>query len=141
MRTPSPRDACSFPSAPRICAAFPAAAQATFPDADGVIAFARGGDLWAVRADGSGLRQLADEPGTESSAAWSPDGTALAYVREAGGNTDVWTLRVGDRPLEIEPRRSPRPTPTSSTRPGRPTAAASSARAGSSRPIGRPTAI
>jgi TolB protein len=37
------------------------------------------GDLYAVRADGSGLRRLTRTPWSEATPAWSPDGSRLAY--------------------------------------------------------------
>lgn len=37
-------------------------------------------DLWLMGADGSGPAQLTDSDGAEGMAAWSPDGTRLAFV-------------------------------------------------------------
>jgi Tol biopolymer transport system component len=36
-------------------------------------------DIWVVNADGSGLRQLTGEPGSDNYPAWSPEGTAIVY--------------------------------------------------------------
>jgi Tol biopolymer transport system component len=57
-------------------------------------------DLFSVRTDGSGARQLTDTPGVdELSPAWSPDGSRLAFSRyENGlehGSGDLWTSGAG----------------------------------------------
>ena len=49
----------------------------------GVIAFERGGQLFAVRPDGRGLRQLTGRGGRAPT--WSPHGTQLAFVRGRAG--------------------------------------------------------
>jgi Tol biopolymer transport system component len=61
-------------------------AQATFKGKNGLLAFqAQVGDhvqLFTARPDGSGLRQLTNWSDSDSGyAAWSPDGTKLAFVR------------------------------------------------------------
>lgn len=45
----------------------------------GVIAFARKGQLWTVKPDGGGLRQLTRQGGTRP--AFSPHGTKIAFLR------------------------------------------------------------
>jgi Tol biopolymer transport system component len=42
------------------------------------------GDVYAVRADGSHLRQLTSNPAPEQGATWAPDGKSIAYVRATG---------------------------------------------------------
>jgi Tol biopolymer transport system component len=37
------------------------------------------GDIYVVRSDGSGLRQLTDDPATDQFPQWSPDGTTIVY--------------------------------------------------------------
>src|SRR3954467_14058894 len=60
-------------------------ASASFPGANGVIAFARNrhgsGHLFTINADGTGERQLTFGSASDSQPAWSPDGTRLAFVR------------------------------------------------------------
>lgn len=45
----------------------------------GVIAFARGGQLWSARPDGGGLRRLTGKGGTRP--AYSPHGSKIAFLR------------------------------------------------------------
>jgi len=55
----------------------------------GTIAFTRvtkthgkdSGDIYAIRSDGTGLRRLAASRKDERQAAWSPDGSRIAYLR------------------------------------------------------------
>jgi TolB protein len=56
----------------------------------GELAFVRGGDVYTVRADGSGLVRLTRTRARESTPAWSPDGAQLVFVRERPGNADVY---------------------------------------------------
>ena len=55
-------------------------------DLSGWIAFGsdRDGDydIWAVRADGTGLTQLVNMPGSQLDPAWSPDSRKIAYTTE-----------------------------------------------------------
>jgi Tol biopolymer transport system component len=58
---------------------------------NGKIAFTRlqGGnyEICAANADGSGQANLTNSPGDDTGAAWSPDGTRLAFVSNRGQNT------------------------------------------------------
>ena len=45
-------------------------------------------DIWAVRPDGTGLRQLTNMPGSEFTPQWSPDSTRIAY--DTAGDAQLW---------------------------------------------------
>jgi Tol biopolymer transport system component len=62
-------------------------ANGAYPGKNGVIVFARSGDLWTIRPDGSGLARLTRTAAKEANPAWSPDGTRLAY--DSGGSIFV----------------------------------------------------
>jgi Tol biopolymer transport system component len=61
-----------------------------------VFASKRGGssDLYVMNGDGSGLRRLTRTPTEERPTGWSPDGTAIAFVRqrEPGGGGDLYVI-------------------------------------------------
>jgi Tol biopolymer transport system component len=59
------------------------------------IAFVRGGHLFSVRADGSGLRQLTSGSALDSKPVVSPDGRLVVFERRtaAGAPADLYTVR------------------------------------------------
>jgi TolB protein len=81
-----------------VAAALGAAAPAAAPPA-GELAFERGGDLFAVRADGSGLRRLTSGPARDYSPAWSPDGRRLAFVSYRDGDAEIYVADARGRIL------------------------------------------
>lgn len=44
------------------------------------IAFARDGDIWRVRPDGTGDRRLTSGPSTDTGPIWSPDGKRILFI-------------------------------------------------------------
>jgi Tol biopolymer transport system component len=53
-------------------------------------------DIYRVNADGSGLAQLTDSPGGGFGAAWSPDGSQIAFSSSGAGNepySDVYVMK------------------------------------------------
>jgi TolB protein len=58
------------------------------PLKNGKIAFVRGGDLWLIGPDGSGLTRLTKTAAKENKPGWSPDSKKIAFVR--GG--DLWLI-------------------------------------------------
>ncbi len=72
----------------------PADAEPAFsPDGD-TIAFARGGDLFTIRPDGTGERQLTSGPEVDSRPLFSRDGRTIVFQRSAtvGGPRDLYTV-------------------------------------------------
>ena len=57
----------------------PASAHATFPGANGKIAFERSGDIWTMNADGSGQVNLTNTSAPEHDPNWSPDGSKIVF--------------------------------------------------------------
>jgi hypothetical protein len=51
-------------------------------------------DLYVVKADGTGLRQLTADPGIEGLPAWSPDSQWVAYLANANGQWGIWVIRA-----------------------------------------------
>lgn len=60
------------------------------------IAFAsdRSGELeiWVVRPDGSGLKQITSGPGSKTWPAWSPDGKKILYTGSHEGRQGLWLV-------------------------------------------------
>ncbi len=62
------------------------------------VAFASGGDLWAVPVAGGDARLLVSNAANESQPEYSPDGKTLAFVSDRTGGGDIYllTLATGD---------------------------------------------
>ena len=72
----------------------PADAEPSFSPDGRTIAFARGGDLFSVRPDGSGQRQLTSGPEVDSAPRISPNGRYVVFERRsaAGAAADLYTV-------------------------------------------------
>jgi serine/threonine protein kinase/Tol biopolymer transport system component len=53
-------------------------------------------DLFVVRTDGSGLRQLTEDAFKDRHPFWSPDGRRLLYYSNRAGKYEAWVLRLDD---------------------------------------------
>jgi dipeptidyl aminopeptidase/acylaminoacyl peptidase len=75
----------------------PADAEPAFSPDGATIAFARGGDLFTIRPDGTGERQLTSGPEVDSRPLFSRNGRTLVFQRSAtaGAARDLYT--VGSR--------------------------------------------
>jgi TolB protein len=66
--------------------------------ADGLIAFSRlssgNGDIFVIRPDGSGVRELTAGLEQDESPAFSPDGRWIAFERGFEGHRDLWLMRA-----------------------------------------------
>src|SRR3981189_1423719 len=55
-------------------------------------------DLYRMRPDGSGVERLTNDPAYDDQAAFSPDGSRIAFVAtRAGGRANMWTLGLRRR--------------------------------------------
>jgi TolB protein len=74
--------------------AFAPRAHATFPGANGKIAFVSNRDgnyeIYSVNPDGSGLTRLTNDPSADLRPAWSPDGQRILFNR----NSEVWIMNA-----------------------------------------------
>jgi len=79
----------------------PASAHATFPGANGKIAFVRSNDVWRMNPDGSNQTNITNTPtAIEDAPAWSADGMQIAYVRDRA----IWTMNAdGTLPTQVVP--------------------------------------
>ena len=49
-------------------------------------------DIFVVAPDGSGLRQLTDDPQRDRAPRWSPDGKQLAFFSSRSGKFEIWII-------------------------------------------------
>jgi Tol biopolymer transport system component len=53
-------------------------------------------------ADGSNVQRLTDSPARDWGAAWSPDGTRIAFASERDGNWEIYTMNAdGSQPQRL----------------------------------------
>ena len=69
-------------------------ANATFPGPNGKIAFERGGNIWVMSPNGTGLVRLTSS-GTAANPQWSADGKKIAYdQRSSTTGLDLWVMNA-----------------------------------------------
>lgn len=51
--------------------------------------------LYRVGQDGTGMRRLTYASSYDGDAAWSPDGSSIAFVSDRAGSVDVWIVAAG----------------------------------------------
>jgi Tol biopolymer transport system component len=88
----------------------PTTASATYPGADGRIAFSQAdsarepsGDLYLVEPDGTDLVQLTDLPDHESQPSWSADGQRIVFTVYVLGGGGTWIYTMGADGSEQRP--------------------------------------
>jgi Tol biopolymer transport system component len=64
-------------------------------------------DLFVVRADGSGLRQLTDDAARDRIPRWLPDGARIVFYSNRGGSYGAWIIRADGSGLAPLPHGSP----------------------------------
>ena len=57
-------------------------------------------DLFVVRSDGTGYRQITDDADRDRGPKWSPDGKRIAFYSDRGGRYETWTIRPDGSGLE-----------------------------------------
>jgi Tol biopolymer transport system component len=69
------------------------------PDGEWVVIYSRDqpeGDVYVIRPDGTGLRQLTSGPAIDRVPRWSPDKTWVAFFSNRAGPLQVWKIRAAD---------------------------------------------
>jgi Tol biopolymer transport system component len=54
-------------------------------------------ELWLVRPDGTGLRQLTTLQAVSEAPAWSPDGRRIAFASNVDGQFDIYSIGLDGR--------------------------------------------
>jgi Tol biopolymer transport system component len=108
------------------CAAAAAAAllltaapgEGAFPGANGKLVFTSGRDghtqLYSINPDGTGETRLTNGAEADREAAWSPDGTKIAFVRQPTGSgpSNIWVMNAdgsGQAQVTTSPTRDSEP--------------------------------
>lgn len=56
-------------------------------------------DIWLVGLDGTGLRQLTEDPANDSDPRWSADGQSIYFLSARSGSSQVWKIDIDDQSL------------------------------------------
>jgi dipeptidyl aminopeptidase/acylaminoacyl peptidase len=71
-------------------------------------------DIYVSDTNGSGLRQLTDDPFNDRNPRWAPDGSRIAFYSNRSGNYEIWTVAPDGGALQqvtaSEPRSALYPT-------------------------------
>lgn len=54
-------------------------------------------EIYTIKADGSNLTRLTDDPAMDGLPTWSPDGRAIAFASNTGGNWAIWAITPDGR--------------------------------------------
>jgi TolB protein len=65
--------------------------QLVFPDSRAGVN--RNDEIYVIKADGSGARNLTHESANDWSPAWSPDGQTIVFASERSGQLALWAMR------------------------------------------------
>lgn len=78
-------------------------AAMTKPDIHGdLVVFTCEGDLWLGSVKDGSARRITSDPGTETNARFSPDGSMIAFTANYDGGTDVYVMPIaGDSPRRL----------------------------------------
>ena len=69
------------------------------------------GDVWSIPLDGGPASQLTSGPAWDSEPRFSPDGSRIAYVSDADGNEQIWTMNAdGSNPKRFTDEKTARVT-------------------------------
>lgn len=49
-------------------------------------------DIFVIRPDGTGVRQLTNDPYKDRAPRWSPDGKTIAFFSDRSGKYEIWTI-------------------------------------------------
>jgi Tol biopolymer transport system component len=66
-------------------------------------------DLFVVRPDGTGLRQLTSDRWKDRGPRWAPDGSRIVFYSDRGGRYELWTIRPDGSGLEVIARAPGQP--------------------------------
>jgi len=57
-------------------------------------------DIWLIGPDGTGLRQLTEDPASDSAPQWSANGQSIYFLSTRSGSSQVWEINIHDRSLK-----------------------------------------